>query len=39
MPIIATDVGSIPDMLHNEKNGFLIPIKSSECLYTKMNFS
>ena len=33
VPIIASDIGGIPDIIQNEKNGILVPIKESEAIY------
>lgn len=33
VPIIASNVGGIPDIVENEKNGILVEIKNSEKLY------
>ncbi len=33
VPIIASDVGGIPDIVQNEKNGILVPVKDSEAIY------
>lgn len=33
VPIIASDVGGIPDIVQNEKNGILVPAKESEAIY------
>ena len=33
VPIIASDIGGIPDIVQNEKNGILVPIKESEAIY------
>lgn len=33
VPIIASNVGGIPDIIENEKNGILVEIKNSEKLY------
>jgi glycosyltransferase involved in cell wall biosynthesis len=33
VPIIASNIGGIPDIIQNEKNGKLIPIKNSKAIY------
>ena len=33
VPIIASDIGGIPDIIQNEKNGILVSIKESEAIY------
>jgi glycosyltransferase involved in cell wall biosynthesis len=33
VPIIASNIGGIPDIIQNEKNGILIPIKNSKAIY------
>ncbi|MCH9813647.1 MAG: glycosyltransferase family 4 protein [Epsilonproteobacteria bacterium] len=33
VPIIATNTGGIPDIIHNNENGLLIPIKDVQAIY------
>jgi glycosyltransferase involved in cell wall biosynthesis len=33
IPIIATNTGGIPDIITNDKNGILVPIKNSDAIY------
>lgn len=37
-PIIATNIAGIPELVKDNKNGFLIPIKNSRILADKMNY-
>jgi len=37
-PIIATNVGDIPEILHNNKNGFLIEPKNPQAISQKINY-
>jgi len=34
VPIIASDIGGIPDIIQNQKNGILVPVKDSEAIYS-----
>ncbi len=36
VPIIASNIGGIPDIVKNEKNGILVQIKDSEAIYKAM---
>ncbi len=33
VPIVATDTGGIPDVIHDRENGLLVPIKNRDALY------
>ena len=33
IPIIATNTGGIPDIITNDKNGILVPIKDNDAIY------
>lgn len=37
LAIIATDIGGIPEIIDDGKNGLLVPIKDSEALFEAMN--
>lgn len=39
MPIIATPVGAIPDVIVNGRNGFMVPIRDVEALAAQMEFA
>ena len=36
LPIIATDVGGNPEIIHHNKTGLLVPIKNSVALHDAM---
>ncbi|OJU88151.1 hypothetical protein BGO17_04245 [Candidatus Saccharibacteria bacterium 49-20] len=37
LPVIATDIGGIPEIIDNQKNGLLVPVKDTPSLYRAMN--